>query len=283
MRIVRKTEKMKNIVKCLKSQNIKTGFIPTMGALHEGHLSLMDRSKKDECFSLVSIFLNPIQFGENEDLAIYPKPFERDIKLCTEHDASIIFAPDNNEMYPEKQDISIKSESFADLFCGASRPGHFKGVLIIVAKLLNIIKPDIAYFGEKDYQQAILISSMARELNFDTAIKVCPTIRDKDGLALSSRNSYLSPQDREKAPFLYKSFLRAHELIKSGKLSTRYEIIESIKKFLLEKIANIDIDYIDVVYDHTLTKAGAIDRDIRILGAVKIGNTRLIDNYRITL
>ncbi len=281
MRVVSTIEQTGLIIKSLKGYNQKIGFIPTMGAIHEGHESLMQRSVIDKCFSIVSIFLNPVQFGASEDLDKYPKPLERDLELCEKNGVSLVFAPDNKEMYPSVQDIFITSDSLAGIFCGASRPGHFRGVLTVVAKLFNIIRPDYAYFGEKDYQQSVLVKNMVRELNFKTIIKTCPTVRQKNGLALSSRNAYLNPWERKKAPCLYQSFLKAENMVKSGNINSCDQLIAFIKNYLADNISNVSIDYIDIVYDNTLERASNFARDIRVLAAVQLGKTRLIDNYRI--
>lgn len=283
MRIVKCIHQLKSIIECLKDQNIKTGFVPTMGALHEGHLSLISESDNDHCYNIVSIFLNPLQFGKNEDLDKYPKPLERDIMLCQESRVNLLFLPDTKDIYKGKEDIYIVSESLAKLFCGITRPTHFRGVLTIVAKLLNIIEPDIAYFGEKDYQQAVLIKNMVRELNFKTVIKVCRTVREESGLALSSRNSYLIENERKMAQFIYRSFKHAEELIKNKSLNKTEHIIAEIKDYLQKKIDNIIVEYVDIVYDNTLERAEYPDKDIRILCAVKINQTRLIDNYKISI
>jgi pantoate--beta-alanine ligase len=255
----------------------KIGFVPTMGALHEGHLSLVRRSKQENDITVVSIFVNPIQFGPNEDFNRYPRDFDGDFNKLQSEGVDILFYPDIASIYPEGYSTYVEVKGLSDKLCGAFRPGHFKGVATIVTKLFNIVKPKRAYFGQKDYQQSVIIRRMVKDLNLDVEIIVCPTVREEDGLAMSSRNSYLSGKEREAATIIYKTLTKASELIQSG-------IIDGvrIKNFMMEEIkkepAVSSIDYVGVYDPETLDEIDIIKSEVVLAAAIFIGKTRLIDN-----
>jgi len=269
----------------LKRLGKSVGFVPTMGALHEGHLTLVRQSKKDNDVTVVSIFVNPTQFGPNEDFNKYPRQFDNDRKLLKKEGVDYIFYPSVSDMYPEGYETYVYLEKLPNHLCGLSRPGHFRGVATVVSKLFNIVQPDKAYFGQKDYQQAEVIKKMVRDLNFPIEIVVIPIVRESDGLAMSSRNAYLSPEERRNATVLYKSLQRAKELIEKGEKSVN-KIKEEMKKIILSVPSRID--YIEIVHPETLDSLDAIpDKNVidRVVVAVAvfIGNARLIDNEIIKL
>ncbi len=268
MEVISKVEELKKYLK-----NKKVGFVPTMGALHEGHLSLIKRSVKENPFTVVSIFVNPTQFLEGEDLDKYPKKIEADLKICELGEVDAIFLPTINDIYSENE-LIIKAPTIKGYILeGASRPGHFDGVLQVVLKLFNIVKPSKAYFGKKDAQQLYLIKQMVKDLFLDIEIIPCNIIRDGDGLALSSRNIYLTPQERNRALSLSKSLKRAGKLISAGKRDAK-----EIKELCLEVLKNIEVEYFEIVdYDFNTLDTIEINNTI-ILVAAKVGTTRLIDN-----
>jgi len=275
------TIRISNVMQETSNTNIlkgrKIGFVPTMGALHEGHLSLVRRSKQENDITVVSIFVNPIQFGPNEDFNRYPRDFDGDFNKLQNEGVDILFYPDIASIYPEGYSTYVEVKGLSDKLCGAFRPGHFKGVATIVTKLFNIVKPKRAYFGQKDYQQSIIIRRMVKDLNLDVEIIVCPTVREEDGLAMSSRNSYLSGKEREAATIIYKTLTKASELIQSG-------IIDGvrIKNFMMEEIkkepAVSSIDYVGVYDPETLDEIDIIKSEVVLAAAIFIGKTRLIDN-----
>ncbi|MFH1853964.1 MAG: pantoate--beta-alanine ligase [Candidatus Omnitrophota bacterium] len=260
----------------LKRKGKVIGFVPTMGYLHEGHRSLIRKARRDTDIVVVSIFVNPLQFGPKEDLEKYPRDPRQDLALCKRSGVDIVFTPYSKIMYPKDFSTYVNVEGLTEGLCGASRPGHFRGVATVVTKLFNIVSPDIAYFGQKDAQQATVIKKMAGDLDMPVKIKVMPTVREKDGLAMSSRNAYLNPDERVKAIFLYKSLRLAGELYKKGETSPR-EIITKMRKLLLEQKA-ITIDYISIVDPEKLVDVKRICGRVLVAAAVRIGKTRLIDN-----
>ncbi len=254
------------------------GFVPTMGFLHEGHLSLVNEAKKQSDIVIVSIFVNPTQFGVNEDLSNYPRNIERDIELLTNLDVDYIFFPTDEQMYPEGYKTWVNVDKITQVLCGRSRPTHFRGVTTIVAKLMNLIDPDLMFMGEKDFQQLVVLKQMVRDLNFRTKIVGCSIIREKDGLALSSRNKYLSSKGRIRALCLNKSLLLAQKLFNEG-ITSSNKIISQMTN-LIEENEGI-IDYIEVFDPITLEHLPEFGRGSRIALAVIIENTRLIDNIEI--
>ncbi|MBZ4644894.1 MAG: pantoate--beta-alanine ligase [Petroclostridium sp.] len=252
------------------------GFVPTMGYLHEGHLSLIRRAANENDMAVVSIFVNPTQFGPAEDFERYPRDLQRDVNLAQQAGANVIFAPDVAEMYPQGYKTYVEVQEITNTLCGASRPGHFRGVTTIVTKLFNIVRPDRAYFGQKDAQQAIVIQQMTKDLDMDVEIMVCPIVREKDGLAMSSRNVYLNPQEREQAVVLSESLALAKKLIIQGErdaFKIKAAIVDKITQKPLAKI-----DYVSIVDAQTLKDIHHITNRVLIALAVKFGATRLIDN-----
>jgi len=267
---------MQRLSSSLKEQGKKIGLVPTMGFLHEGHLSLVDMAKKSSDVVVVSIFVNPTQFGPDEDYNRYPRDLVRDKKLLRERGVDILFIPTVKDMYPNGYTTYVEVEKLSSVLCGRSRPTHFRGVTTVVAKLFNIVKPDIAVFGEKDAQQAIIIKRMVRDLNFPIKIIIGPTIREKDGLAVSSRNTYLSEDERKDAPILYQALLLAKNLIENGERDVN-KIISSMKK-LIQKKGSAKIEYISIVRKDTLEPIRWIQGEVLIALAVWFGKARLIDN-----
>jgi pantoate--beta-alanine ligase len=254
------------------------GLVPTMGYLHEGHLRLVRQSKKENDATVVSIFVNPTQFGPHEDFDRYPRKPEKDKELLKELEVEAVFYPGLKDIYPEGYATYVEVEKLGQVLCGKSRPTHFRGVTTVVLKLLNIVSPTRAYFGRKDAQQAILIKKMVRELNLEVMIKTIPIVRDPDGLALSSRNAYLSAREREEALCLSRAFKKAEREIANGCRDTA-----AIKKILhneVEKHSLVKIDYLEVVSLDSLSPVHQIDpENTLVAGAIWVGKTRLIDNF----
>lgn len=276
MRIIRAPEKISRVLKKIKLEKKSVGFVPTMGALHAGHLSLILQARKENDFVVVSIFVNPAQFGPREDYRQYPRPIKKDIAFLRRAGVDFIFNPQAKDMYPEGSATYVSVEGLSRLLCGRIRPGHFRGVATVVAKLFNIIGPDTAYFGQKDAQQAIIIKRMAGDLNMPVKIKVMPIVRERDGLALSSRNVYLDKQERKDALVLSQALNLAKNLIKGG-LKDSDKIVREMKKLIRQKkIAKID--YAAVVDLKSLKSLRKISDHCLITLAVWIGKTRLIDN-----
>jgi len=276
MQIINDINKMQTLAADLRQQGKTIGFVPTMGFLHEGHLSLM-RIARPKCDILVvSIFVNPTQFGPTEDFEKYPRDFEQDEKLCGQEKVDIIFYPAKDKMYSEPYHTIVNVKTLSETMCGLSRPGHFQGVTTVVAKLFNIVKPNFAVLGQKDYQQALIIRQMAKDLNFDVEILTGAIIREADGLAMSSRNKYLSLEEREKARVLFKSLQMAIKLVKEGRYDAR--LISNQIRDLIQQAEGILIDYIAIVDGKTLRPMQEIRDNTLIALAVKIGETRLIDN-----
>jgi len=263
-------------IKNIKQQFKTIGFVPTMGYLHEGHMSLVKASKNMCDITVVSIFVNPKQFGPKEDYSKYPRNLERDLKLLEEAKIDMVFIPDVDTIYPEGFSTTINIGPLANVLEGAFRPGHFDGVCTVVTKLFNIVKPDKAFFGEKDYQQLKIIQKLVKDLNLDIEIVPIPTKREEDGLAMSSRNAYLNQEERRRASSIYRFLLKAKEAFEKGIKDTD-KIIEYAKAVL-----DVDvIDYIKIVDKETLEEKTTPSKYDRILIAVRIGSTRLIDNVEI--
>jgi len=258
------------------------GFVPTMGALHDGHLSLVKRAKMENDVTIISIFLNPLQFGPAEDLEKYPRDIEEDIRKLRQEEIDIMFLPDNNLMYPQSFSTSIEVGPLSEKLCGKFRPGHFSGVATVVAKLFNIINPTRAYFGQKDFQQTVIINRMAKDLNFNADIIVCPTIREHDGLAMSSRNVYLEMGQRSTACLLYQCLSNASKSVKSG-ITSGEQIRETMRQTLLSEPLISQIDYASAYNPETLEEVDEIKGEVLLAVAVRIGDTRLIDNIHLIL
>jgi len=273
MQIADSIPEMKNVRKRLLEP---VGFVPTMGYLHEGHLSLVRRARAENKSVIVSIFVNPTQFGPNEDYSTYPRDTKRDLEMLEAEQTDVVFMPQASEMYPPDACSWVDVEGITGCLEGASRPGHFRGVTTIVAKLFNIAEPARAYFGQKDAQQALVIRKMVKDLNMNVEIVICPTMRKHDGLAMSSRNVYLGPEERESALVLWESLNAAKRAWENGEKNA--ENIRQIVRSLIEKTPGSRIDYVSVADTETLAELDLIERPVLISLAVRIGKTRLIDN-----
>ena len=256
----------------------KIGFVPTMGALHKGHLSLVERCHSESDLTVVSIYVNPTQFGPQEDLNHYPRNLEKDIDLLRNYHVDIVFTPDDVQMYPEGYCTWVQVEGLSDILCGASRPGHFRGVATIVLKLMHIVNPKLMFMGMKDYQQIIVLEKMIEDLNLETKIVRCPIVREPDGLAMSSRNSYLTPDERQRATCLIKALKNAQKMVNEGHLDSSILISEAEN---IIKQSDGRIDYIKIVDGSTLQELPEVRSGSRMMLAVYIGNTRLIDNIEL--
>ena len=276
MKILQTISEMKEFVQFEKSRQRTIGFVPTMGYLHDGHLSLIKRSKEENDITVLSIFLNPTQFAPNEDLSKYPRDFEKDSRLALESGVDALFYPKAEELYPNNYQTYINVEALSRHLCGKSRPDHFRGVATIVSKLFNIVSADHAYFGQKDAQQYFIIDRMAKDLNFDVNVVMCPIVREKDGLAMSSRNVYLDLQERQQALCLYRSLGKAEEAITAGERNAQK--IKAIIKELIDQNPLATIDYIETVRTETLEPVDEIKGPTLIALAIKFGKTRLLDN-----
>ncbi len=277
MNISGSISEVRQIVKEWRKEGLTVGFVPTMGYLHEGHKSLIDKAVKENDRVVVSVFVNPIQFGPTEDLASYPRDLERDAKLCEEAGANLIFHPEKEEMYFDDFSSFVEVQGVSKGLCGKSRPIHFRGVCTVVTKLFNIVKPDRAYFGQKDAQQLAVVKRMVRDLNMDIEIIGCPIIREEDGLAKSSRNTYLSPEERKAAVILSKSLKLGKEAIEKGERDSK-KIIDIITNNInTEKLAKID--YVEIVDPLSIENIDKIENSALVAMAVYIGKTRLIDNF----
>ncbi|QPJ65781.1 MAG: pantoate--beta-alanine ligase [Candidatus Nitrohelix vancouverensis] len=276
MQIVKTVGEMKSIARAIRSNGENIGFTPTMGCLHAGHMSLVAKSKSECDRSVASIFINPAQFGPTEDLAVYPQSIDQDIALLSEAGVDYLFYPDAAEIYPDGFKTHVEVEGITQFLCGASRPGFFRGVATVVLKLFNIVAPHKAYFGEKDWQQLRVIETLVRDLNLDVEICAAPLIRDEDGLAMSSRNRYLTTRQRQSALKINRALSLARDKIQSGEHRS-----ESIRQLLREFIAEepeTEIDYISICDANNLSEKEIIDGKALIALAVKVGSARLIDN-----
>lgn len=268
---------MQKVSDKLREEGKSIGFVPTMGGLHQGHFSLMQRARRENDILIISIFVNPTQFGPGEDYRKYPRPFEKDRSLAQREGVDIIFYPSISEMYGKEYSSYVEVERLSNRLCGLSRPGHFKGVASVVCKLFNIVKPHVAYFGKKDYQQLRIIKRMVEDLNMEVEIRECAIVREPDGLAISSRNSYLSFQERKEALSLYRALKCAKSLIRSG--SSSADVIFEMEE-IVHREPHAKIDYIKIVDPQTLEDVKKVrqGRKVLVALAVWIGKTRLIDN-----
>lgn len=278
MSLISNIDKLRNEIKTrAKGEDLRVGFVPTMGYLHRGHMSLIERARKENDLVVVSVFVNPTQFAAGEDLETYPRDIEKDYENSIKAGADLVFNPDANEMYGDDDSTFVLVEGgITEKLCGRSRPTHFKGVTTVVAKLFNIVKPNNAYFGQKDAQQVAVIEKMVRDLNFDVNIVACELIREEDGLALSSRNVYLTEEEREQALVLSQSLAEVKSMFLQGEKDSG-KLKESIIKNIRHKPL-AEIDYVEVLDAKSLEEIETIDRKTLIALAVKFGNTRLIDN-----
>lgn len=277
MEIIRIPRVMQGTSKGLIIKGKSIGLVPTMGALHEGHLSLVRRAKEENDITVVSIFVNPIQFGPTEDFESYPRDIEGDTEKLGKEGVDIIFMPDIYSMYPERFSTSVEVQKISERLCGAFRPGHFRGVATVVTKLFHVVKPTRSYFGAKDFQQTVVIKQFVKDLDMDIDIIVCPTIREKDGLAMSSRNTYLNKEQRQVATVIYRCLKEASDLVKSGIIDGDH--VKGVMQDTLLKEPEVSvIDYAGVYDPLTLDELSEIKGDALLAIALKIGNTRLIDN-----
>jgi pantoate--beta-alanine ligase len=269
-------DEMRAASRAVRADGRRLGLVPTMGALHDGHLSLV-RGARQRCDAVaVSIFVNPTQFGPAEDFSNYPRDFDRDRQLLEAEKVDIIFSPSDQEMYPPGATTFVTVEGLSDKLCGRSRPGHFRGVTTVVSKLFNIVEPDVAFFGQKDAAQAVIIQGMVRDLGFDVEIVVCPIVRESDGLAMSSRNAYLSPAERKSATVLYRSLTRVQMLADRGE--HRAEALIAAARGVLAEESGVRPDYFEIVDQGTLDPVGDISKGALVAVAAFVGSTRLIDN-----
>jgi len=281
-KLFKKIKEIRGFLKELRcnGSNLSVGFVPTMGYLHRGHMELVKLSKLQNEITVVSIYVNPIQFGAGEDYERYPRDLERDLAMCEDAGVDVVFAPEDQEMYPELPKVKIDIPGLTDRLEGAYRPGHFNGVAIVVLKLLHTVQPDRAYFGEKDYQQLKVVERLVKDLSLPVEVVPVPTVREEDGLACSSRNVYLSPEERQSASAIYRSFLLAQKLFQSGNTDANL-LKEAIKDFLLKHPHVRKIDYVEIT-DEELNPVEEVKEGDRILVALYVGNTRLIDNWRVS-
>ncbi|MHC4623849.1 MAG: pantoate--beta-alanine ligase [Planctomycetota bacterium] len=276
MEITKTIESVRTLVKTARGQGKEIGLVPTMGALHIGHISLIEVAAAQCDFVVVSIFVNPTQFGPGEDFAEYPRPFEADLEICRKHGVDVVFAPTPQEVYGPENITWVDVEKLTEPLCGRFRPGHFRGVTTVCAKLFNMVTPDTAFFGQKDAQQAVVIKRMVADLNMPLEIVVCPTVREADGLAVSSRNKYLSKQQRKDATVIYKSLQKCREMIGSG-IRDPVQITAQIGK-VLKQVPSINIEYISIVDAETLHSVDQVRGKVLAAVAAKVGPARLIDN-----
>jgi pantoate--beta-alanine ligase len=276
MKIVRSVPEMQSLARSRSKEGRTIGFVPTMGYLHEGHLSLMRKAREENDVVVASIFVNPTQFGPNEDFARYPRDEDGDTKKCEAAGVDVLFIPPAAEMYPEKSSVFVIVEGITDVLEGAIRPGHFRGVATVVAKLFNIVMPGKAYFGQKDFQQCAVIKRMVKGLNMDVDIKAMPTVRERDGLAMSSRNSYLNADERRAAAVIHRALFAAEQLAKAGVKEP--EKVKNKTLAILKEEPGLSIDYVEVADPESLVPLSEMKGGAVILVAVRLGKTRLIDN-----
>lgn len=252
------------------------GMVPTMGALHAGHASLIERARADSDFVVVSIFVNPLQFGPDEDYLRYPRPLDQDLEVCERTGADLVFVPEVDDIYVSPQRTYVEVARLGDHLCGVFRPGHFRGVTTVVAKLFNIVQPDRAYFGEKDFQQLCILRRMVEDLNMPVAVVPVPIFREADGLALSSRNVYLQAEERAAAPVLHRALQVSRQMIEKGERDPA--VVKAAAARILESEKLVRPEYFEIVDTHEVQPVSEITGEVRIAGAIWIGKTRLIDN-----
>lgn len=276
MKIIKDVDKMKTHAKIVKKDNRLVGLVPTMGYFHEGHLSLMKAAKKQSDFVITSVFVNPIQFGPGEDFEKYPRDIKRDEELAKTCGVDVLFCPSEENLYPSGFSTYVQVEKLTERLCGKSRPLHFRGVTTVITKLFEIVRPDIVYFGQKDAQQAFVIRKMIEDLNMGITMKMLPTVREQSGLAMSSRNKYLTKSEKKDATILYKSLELAGKMADSGEREVKK--ITKAMKDLIAKIPSVKIEYISIVDMKLLQKVTSISGEVLVALAAFIGKTRLIDN-----
>jgi pantoate--beta-alanine ligase len=276
LKICTTIDDMRAATRAVRGANKRLGFVPTMGALHEGHLSLVRAARGSTDIVAASIFVNPTQFGPNEDLAKYPRSFERDCELLEREGVELLFAPTVNEMYPAGAITWVTVEGLSEKLDGRSRPGHFRGVTTVVSKLFHIVEPHAAFFGQKDAAQAAIIRRMVKDLNLPVQIVICPIVREPDGLAMSSRNAYLDPDQRKKALVLHRSLTRVQQMAEQGEARAASLIAAGRAEFAAE--TSVRLDYFEAVDPETLDPVEDVSRGALVAVAAYVGNTRLIDN-----
>ena len=276
MVVAQRIGEVRQEVRAARARGARVGLVPTMGALHEGHASLLRAARADGGLVVASIFVNPTQFGPTEDLSQYPRPLERDLEICRREGVGLVFAPSAAEMYPAGFATTVRVARMTEKMCGAFRPGHFDGVCTVVAKLLAIVRPDTAYFGEKDAQQLAVVRRMVADLDLGAEIRGCPTVREPDGLAMSSRNAYLSPAERRQALALSRSLAEAREAVLAGERDAGRLAAQVRQR--LEAAEGVNLQYVAVVDPDTLEELARVGDKALVAVAAKVGATRLIDN-----
>jgi pantoate--beta-alanine ligase len=280
MKVAKTIKTLRTLVSAARDAARTIGLVPTMGALHEGHISLIERSGSHGDFIIVSIFVNPTQFGPGEDLAKYPRQLRKDLHFCKENGVDVVFIPSAEEMYRKENLTWVSVDKLDKTLCGRIRPGHFRGVATVCAKLFNIVAPDVAYFGQKDAQQAAIIKRMVADLDFPLKIAVCPTVRAEDGLALSSRNKYLSSRQRRDAACVYRSLTAAREMIEAGVTNPK-TIVAKMRRIINAAESLESIDYVSIVNAEMLEEVKRITGKVLIAVTARFGSTRLIDNITV--
>jgi len=275
--VITSTDELRSYLAAIRSQGKRIGFVPTMGALHTGHLSLVEASNAKCDTTVVSIFVNPTQFGPKEDFARYPRDLAGDLAKLADHNVECVFAPSDEEMYPKDYQTFVEVTKVSSQWEGAHRPGHFRGVTTVVAKLFNQVMPDIAFFGQKDYQQTVVLRQMVRDLAMPVQIEVCPTVREPDGLALSSRNAYLSPEERQQALAISAGLKEAAEVLAKGENDAAV-LIEAVRN-RCEREPDLRLQYVAIVDPDTLLSVTKVLTRAVALVAAQVGTTRLIDNW----
>jgi len=281
MHVIRSVPEVRKTLKELRQGGKTVGFVPTMGALHEGHLSLVTAARKENDVVVVSVFVNPTQFGPSEDFDTYPRALDQDALACEKEEVDVFLAPRTADMYPAGYATYVLQERYTEPFEGEIRTGHFHGVCTVCAKLFNIVQPTIAYFGRKDYQQSVVIRHMVRDLNLDMQIKVCPIVREADGLAMSSRNIFLNAEERAQASSLYRALQRAEELFHEGE--HRAATLIAAMEQVLQDAPLGRVDYLAIVNPHSLREIRRVESEAAVLVAVRFGDTRLLDNILLSV
>jgi pantoate--beta-alanine ligase len=277
MDVVKTIQEVRDRVLAARKSGKLVGFVPTMGNLHEGHMRLVDAARGQCGYVVVSIFVNPTQFGPREDFAAYPRTPEPDLESCRRRGVDLVFHPDVAEMYAPGHRTEVRVGELSEVLCGASRPVHFAGVALVVTKLLNIVQPDVALFGAKDFQQTVVIRRLVTDLNMPVRIVVCPTVRETDGLAMSSRNAYLSPSERAQAPALHAALEQAARLIRGGGAKSG-DVAAAVRTILSQRAPSGAVDYVKIVDPATLADVDSSTPPVLVALAVKFGRARLIDN-----
>jgi pantoate--beta-alanine ligase len=276
-RVIRDRDEMRRYVRMLRKNRFSIGFVPTMGALHDGHRSLMRRSFRENDRTIASIYVNPLQFAPHEDFERYPRDLDADVAACRAEKVDVVFAPSVAQMNPPGRTTTVTVDGVSEDYEGATRPSHFAGVATIVATLFHVVQPDRAYFGQKDYQQSVVIRRMVQDLAFSVEVVVCPIVRDPDGLALSSRNVYLSADDRKEALRLPKALVRAERHVLDGETDCE-RLRKILRAAMRSRRPDVVVDYADVVHPETLVPLGRIEGHAVLLAVLRVGKTRLLDN-----